>query len=176
MSTGENVQSAYAKMEADKMKETSLKLLGNTVSTMWEMLQNKPANVSSNNLEISKKKAEATQSNADVRVKQILLHQKRAAQAKQSELSRFVAGTGTIPPDVANAYKAQLCLALAECQAASATYMNQQMYMATLNQLSDVRIAENECAMAIARNHIAFTQQSANMFNTLVNNAVPYLL
>ena len=68
MSTGENIQSAYAKMEADKMKETSLKLLGNTVSTMWEMLQNKPANVSSNNLEISTKKAEATQSNADVRV------------------------------------------------------------------------------------------------------------
>lgn len=176
MSIGENIQSAYAKMEADKKKETSLKLLGNTVSTMWEMLQNKPANASSNNLEISKKKAEAVQLNADVRAEQILLHQKRAAQAKQSELSRFVAGTGTIPPDVANAYKVQICLALAECQDASATYMKQQMYMSTLNQLSDVRVAENECAIAIARNHVAFNQQAADMFNTLVNYAVPYSL
>lgn len=176
MSTGENIQSAYAKMEADKRKETSLKMLGNTLSSMWEMLQNKPANVSSNDLEISKKKAEATQANTEVRVSQILLRQKRAAQAKQSELSRFVSGTGTIPPDVANAYKAQICLSLAECQAASATYMQQQAYISTLNQLSDVRVAENECAMAIARNHTAFNQQAANMFNTLVNYAVPYLL
>lgn len=169
------MQSAYSSMIEAKKKETTYKLLADTASSLFELVQNKPAEVHSNSLEISEKKNKTIQANAEARVQQILLTQRRNAQAKLSELSRFVVASGTIPSDVVNAYKVQICLGLAECQQASAVYLKQQNYLSTLNQLSDVNVFQNQCAMAIANNHMANARQTTNIFNSLLSHIIPFL-